>query len=73
MPEMMSSEAFQPMTFDAIKIGLASPDKIRSWSHGGETKPETIPPDLNVSTLAISAFVDIAMVLEAYCKVETPV
>ena len=34
MPEMMSSEAFQPMTFDAIKIGLASPEKIRSWSHG---------------------------------------
>ena len=34
MPEMMSSEAYQPMTFDAIKIGLASPEKIRSWSHG---------------------------------------
>ena len=42
MPEMMSSEAFQPMTFDAIKIGLASPDKIRSWSHGEVKKPETI-------------------------------
>src|SRR5438128_1770804 len=28
--------------FDAIKIGLASPEKIRSWSHGEVTKPETI-------------------------------
>ena len=34
--------AYQPMTFDAIKIGLASPDKIREWSHGEVTKPETI-------------------------------
>ena len=42
MPEMMSSEAYQPMTFDAIKIGLASPEKIRSWSHGEVKKPETI-------------------------------
>ena len=29
-------------TFDAIKIGLASPDMIRSWSHGEVKKPETI-------------------------------
>ncbi len=28
--------------FDSIRIGLASPDKIRSWSHGEVTKPETI-------------------------------
>jgi DNA-directed RNA polymerase subunit beta' len=28
--------------FDAIKIRLASPDKIRTWSHGEVTKPETI-------------------------------
>jgi DNA-directed RNA polymerase subunit beta' len=28
--------------FDAIKIGLASPDKIRSWSFGEVKKPETI-------------------------------
>ena len=33
---------YQPMTFDAIKIGLASPDKIREWSHGEVMKPETI-------------------------------
>ena len=29
-------------TFDSIKIGLASPDQIRAWSHGEVTKPETI-------------------------------
>ena len=28
--------------FDSIKIGLASPDMIRSWSYGEVTKPETI-------------------------------
>ncbi|MFM8439745.1 MAG: DNA-directed RNA polymerase subunit beta', partial [Acidobacteriota bacterium] len=28
--------------FEAIKISLASPDKIKSWSHGEVTKPETI-------------------------------
>src|SRR5271165_2197846 len=27
---------------DAIRISLASPEKIRSWSHGEVTKPETI-------------------------------
>ena len=29
-------------TFDAIKIGMASPDMIRSWSYGEVKKPETI-------------------------------
>lgn len=29
-------------TFNSIKIGLASPEKIRSWSHGEVKKPETI-------------------------------
>ncbi len=28
--------------FESIKIGFASPDQIRSWSHGEVTKPETI-------------------------------
>ncbi len=36
------SDAYRPLTFDAIKIGLASPEKIRDWSHGEVTKPETI-------------------------------
>ncbi len=37
-----ANETYQPMTFDAIKIGLASPEKIREWSHGEVKKPETI-------------------------------
>ncbi|MCR5427141.1 MAG: DNA-directed RNA polymerase subunit beta' [Lachnospiraceae bacterium] len=41
MPES-TNEIYQPITFDAIKIGLASPEKIREWSHGEVTKPETI-------------------------------
>ncbi|OGL07077.1 MAG: DNA-directed RNA polymerase subunit beta', partial [Candidatus Rokubacteria bacterium RIFCSPLOWO2_02_FULL_68_19] len=32
----------KPITFDAIRIRLASPEKIRSWSHGEVKKPETI-------------------------------
>ncbi len=37
-----NNEGYQPMTFDAIKIGLASPEKILEWSRGEVTKPETI-------------------------------
>ncbi len=40
MPE--TNETYQPLTFDAIKIGLASPEKILEWSHGEVRKPETI-------------------------------
>ncbi len=36
------TEQEQPIYFDAIKIGLASPEKIRKWSFGEVTKPETI-------------------------------
>ena len=32
----------QPIEFDAIQIGLASPEKIREWSRGEVKKPETI-------------------------------
>ena len=43
MAETTNTNAtYQPMTFDAIKIGLASPEKIREWSRGEVTKPETI-------------------------------
>ena len=35
-------EIYQPMTFDAIRIGLAAPEKIREWSRGEVLKPETI-------------------------------
>ncbi len=40
MPE--TNETYEPLTFDAIKIGLASPEKILEWSHGEVKKPETI-------------------------------
>src|SRR5213083_1618233 len=32
----------KPITFDALRIKLASPEKIRGWSHGEVKKPETI-------------------------------
>ncbi len=37
-----SAEADQPIYFDSIKIGLASPEQIREWSYGEVKKPETI-------------------------------
>ena len=42
MPENMNNETNQAMLFDAIQIGLASPEKIRDWSYGEVKKPETI-------------------------------
>ena len=42
MSENIKEQSYQPMTFDAIKIGLASPEKILEWSKGEVTKPETI-------------------------------
>ena len=41
MAEMLN-ETYEPISFDAIRIGLASPEKIREWSRGVVTKPETI-------------------------------
>ena len=45
----IKNDTYQPMTFDKIQIGLASPEKIRAWSRRGDdpdfgivTKPETI-------------------------------
>ena len=35
-----NEQQYQPLTFDAIKIGLASPEKIMEWSRGEVTKPE---------------------------------
>ncbi len=40
MPD--TNENNQQMSFDAIRIGLASPEKILEWSHGEVKKPETI-------------------------------
>ncbi len=44
MPETTNKETYQPMTFDAIKIGLASPEKIQEWSKGEvkNRRPSTI-------------------------------
>ncbi|BCZ27071.1 DNA-directed RNA polymerase subunit beta' [Claveliimonas bilis] len=42
MPETNNDKNYQPMTFDAIRIGLASPEKVLEWSRGEVTKPETI-------------------------------
>ncbi len=41
MPEV-NNETYEPVSFDSIRIGLASPEKIRAWSKGEVTKPETI-------------------------------
>ncbi len=38
----VNEETYQPLVFDTIKIGLASPEKILSWSRGEVKKPETI-------------------------------
>ena len=44
MPEynVDNTEQEKSLNFDAIKIGLASPEKIREWSHGEVKRPETI-------------------------------
>jgi len=44
MPDSVvkNEEIEKSSTFDAIRIGLASPEKIREWSHGEVKKPETI-------------------------------
>ncbi len=42
MPEVVNNENIAEVNYEAIKIGLASPDKIREWSHGEVKKPETI-------------------------------
>ncbi len=42
MSTEMINEGVKEITYDAIKIGLASPEKIREWSRGEVRKPETI-------------------------------
>ena len=44
MPEynVDNTEQEKSLNFDAIKLGLASPEKIREWSHGEVKRPETI-------------------------------
>ncbi|MBQ9060112.1 MAG: hypothetical protein IJ128_03115, partial [Firmicutes bacterium] len=40
--KMRDESNYELNNFDSLKIELASPDKIRSWSHGEVTKPDTI-------------------------------
>ena len=42
MPEIVNNENIEEVNYEAIRIGLASSDKIREWSHGEVKKPETI-------------------------------
>ena len=42
MPEVSSVKEEHQLSYDKIKIGLASPEKIREWSRGEVKKPETI-------------------------------
>ncbi len=42
MPDFRREATNQPIAFDAIQIGLASPEKVREWSRGEVKKPETI-------------------------------
>ena len=38
----IKNDDYQSISFESIRIGLASPEKIREWSRGEVTKPETI-------------------------------
>ena len=58
MPEA-NKEMYEPISFDSIRIGLASPEKIKEWSHGEVTKPETI----NYRTLKLSGTPGVGMLL----------
>ena len=42
MANISNADTEQPIIFDSIRIGLASPEKIREWSYGEVKKPETI-------------------------------
>jgi len=48
MNELMNifGQVSGPQSFDQIRISIASPERIRSWSYGEIKKPETILPDL---------------------------
>ena len=48
--------------FEALKIGIASPEKIREWSYGEVKKPETInyrTLDQNVMDYSVKRFLDL--------------
>ena len=76
MSDMNNQTVEQPVNFDAIKIGLASPELIRQWSHGEVKKPETIVKEfsdqartgnvtvVNIKRFAIKALSVINVVLK---------
>jgi len=41
-PTITTKKSVDPVAFDAVRLALASPDKILEWSYGEVTKPETI-------------------------------
>ena len=48
---------FELNNFDSVQIGVASPEKIREWSYGEVTKPETITGKLNKVNTIISKLI----------------
>ena len=56
MSDMNNQTVEQPVNFDAIKIGLASPELIRQWSHGVTV--------VNIKRFAIKALSVINVVLK---------
>ena len=42
MSDLYRESSAEAKIFQALRISLASPDQIRSWSYGEVTKPETI-------------------------------
>ena len=53
---------FELNNFDSIQIGVASPEKIREWSYGEVTKPETInyrTQNLKGTVFSVKGFSDL--------------
>ena len=59
---------FELTNFDAIQIGLASPEKIREWSHGEVKKPETINSHPAVESVRLLS----ALFWEVFPSTQTP-
>ena len=56
---MTDNNISEQVAFDKIKIGLASPEKIREWSKGEVTKPETI--NYRTSDIKVSFVTDVVL------------
>ena len=68
MNQEITSNPFNPIaatkTFDEIKVSLASPERILSWSFGEIKKPETL--NLNVMVCSVPEFLDQSKTMSAY-------